>query len=174
MSSNETNVPVGSPNDDEDTSALKSQKQSVTSTSSPSSNSFGLTLNQLKELMELKNAEVKKKVDDDYGGLKAFAFKLKTDTMRGLTGESDDLEARVKEFVKNFIPPKPPKSIFRLAFEALQDTTLIMLMICAVISVGLSFYHPAPDELEEEFSRVKTDTIGSLEWIEGVAVSFCF
>jgi len=160
------------PANDDDEGSAKSQKQSINSTTPAlSSSSFGLNLKQLKELMELKNAEVKKKVDDDYGGLKEFALKLKTDMMRGLTGESNDLALRVKEFGKNQIPPKPPKSIFRLAFEALQDTTLIMLMICAVISIGLSFYHPPSDAVEEENSRVASSDTANLDWIEGVAVS---
>ena len=146
-------------------------KQNNVSQSSHSS--YGLNLNQLKELMELKNADVKKKIDDDYGGLKSFAEKLKTDINKGLTGDTNDLALRVKEFGKNQIPPKPPKSIFRLAFEALQDTTLIMLMICAVISIGLSFYHPPADAVEEENSRTGTSDTANVDWIEGVAVS-CF
>ena len=167
-----SNGVLNAPANDDDDGSSKPQKQSINSTTpalSPSS--FGLNLKQLKELMELKNVEVRKKVDDEYGGLKEFALKLKTDTMRGLTGESNDLALRVKEFGKNQIPPKAPKSIFRLAFEALQDTTLIMLMICAVISIGLSFYHPPSDAVEEENSRVPSSDIGNLEWIEGVAVS---
>jgi Ca2+ transporting ATPase len=170
MSSNGAlNTPA---NDDDDCSSKSIQKQSINSaTPALSPSSFGLNLKQLQELMELKNVEVKKKVDDDYGGLKEFALKLKTDTMRGLTGESNDLALRVKEFGKNQIPPKPPKSIFRLAFEALQDTTLIMLMICAVISIGLSFYHPPSDAVEEENSRVASSDTANLDWIEGVAVS---
>ncbi len=150
-----------------------SKNDANVSSQAKQSSSYGLSLNQLKELMELKNADVKKKIDDDYGGLKSFADKLKTDINKGLTGDTSDLALRVKEFGKNQIPPKPPKSIFRLAFEALQDTTLIMLMICAVISVGLSFYHPPADAVDEEISRVPAETTQNLEWIEGVAVS-CF
>jgi len=33
-------------------------------------------------------------------------------------------------------------------FEALQDVTLVILIICAVISFGLSFYHPTGDTFE--------------------------
>jgi hypothetical protein len=33
-------------------------------------------------------------------------------------------------------------------FEALQDITLVILIICAVISFGLSFYHPGEDSFE--------------------------
>jgi len=35
-------------------------------------------------------------------------------------------------------------------FEALQDVTLVILIICAVISFGLSFYHPGGDSFEAD------------------------
>ena len=44
----------------------------------------------------------------------------------------------------NFIPPKKPKSFLQLVWEALQDVTLIILEIAAVISLALSFYQ-APE-----------------------------
>ena len=47
------------------------------------------------------------------------------------------------------IPPKPPKSFLELVWEALQDVTLIILIIAAFISLGLSFYKPPPDPNEE-------------------------
>jgi Ca2+ transporting ATPase len=57
--------------------------------------------------------------------------------------DCSDIQRRYEEFGRNEIPPKPPKHFFRLVFEALQDVTLIILMIAAVISIGLSFYHPS-------------------------------
>ncbi len=35
-------------------------------------------------------------------------------------------------------------------FEALQDVTLVILIICAVISFCLSFYHPSGDTFEAD------------------------
>ena len=137
----------------------------------PDTHGYEVPLDDLKALMELKNAEAKKKIDETYGGLSNFALKLKSDTKKGLTGDATDLARRLKTYGKNEIPPKPAKSIFMLAFEALQDTTLIMLMICAVVSIGLSFYHPPDDTVEEENSRVAAASSTNLEWIEGVAVS---
>ena len=57
---------------------------------------------------------------------------------------------RVAAFGRNEIPPKPPKTFFRLMFEALQDTTLVILIICAIISFCLSFYHPGGETFEAE------------------------
>lgn len=45
-------------------------------------------------------------------------------------------------FGKNFIPPKKPKTFLQLVWEALQDVTLIILEIAAIVSLGLSFYQP--------------------------------
>jgi P-type Ca2+ transporter type 2B len=63
----------------------------------------------------------------------------------GLRGDQADLRLRVDVFGSNVIPPKPPKSFLRLCWEAAQDTTLIILMVAAVVSLGLSFYVPPPD-----------------------------
>jgi Ca2+ transporting ATPase len=51
-----------------------------------------------------------------------------------------DLEHRRKVFGGNVIPPKPPKTFFQLVWEAIQDVTLIILLVAALISLGLSFY----------------------------------
>lgn len=63
----------------------------------------------------------------------------------GLDGSERDIERRRQEFGRNEIPPKPSKSFLRLAWEALQDVTLVILIIAAILSIGLSFYH-APRE----------------------------
>lgn len=60
----------------------------------------------------------------------------------GLSGNPADLEKRHAAFGKNLIPPKKPKTFLQLVWEALQDVTLIILEVAAIISLGLSFYHP--------------------------------
>ena len=60
----------------------------------------------------------------------------------GLRGDRADLEARRDVFGSNTIPPKPPKTFLQLVWEALQDITLIILEIAAVVSLGLSLYKP--------------------------------
>ena len=62
----------------------------------------------------------------------------------GLDGS--DLARRREVFGSNVIPPKPPKTFLELVWEALQDITLIILIIAAIISLGLSFYRPAEEE----------------------------
>lgn len=65
--------------------------------------------------------------------------------MPGLSTDPEHLKARRDAFGINVIPPKPPKSFLMLVFEAFQDVTLIILIIAALISLGLSFYKPPPD-----------------------------
>ena len=50
------------------------------------------------------------------------------------------MEIRKRHFGKNYIEPIPPDSYLKLAFEALTDKTLIILMVAAAISVCLSLY----------------------------------
>lgn len=62
----------------------------------------------------------------------------------GLSGQPADIEKRKTVFGQNFIPPKKPKTFLQLVWEALQDVTLIILEVAAIVSLGLSFYRP-PD-----------------------------
>lgn len=64
-----------------------------------------------------------------------------------------DLEKRRQAFGQNFIPPKKAKTFLQLVWEALQDVTLIILEIAAIISLGLSFYQPPGHEAEGERER---------------------
>ena len=67
----------------------------------------------------------------------------------GLSGDKGDLEHRRDVFGSNIIPPRPPKTFLELVWEALQDVTLIILQLAAVISLLLSFYKPPKEEGED-------------------------
>lgn len=71
----------------------------------------------------------------------------------GLSGNPVDLEKRHTSFGQNFIPPKKPKTFLQLVWEALQDVTLIILEIAAIISLGLSFYHPPGGDSEGRYRQ---------------------
>lgn len=66
--------------------------------------------------------------------------------LSGLAGAQADLDKRRELYGKNLIPPKKPKTFLQLVWEALQDVTLIILEIAALISLGLSFYHPPGEQ----------------------------
>lgn len=65
-----------------------------------------------------------------------------------MSGSKADIEHRRETFGSNIIPPKPPKTFMQLVWEALQDVTLIILEVAALVSLGLSFYKPSDDEEE--------------------------
>lgn len=71
-------------------------------------------------------------------------------SVAGLADNATDLEKRRQIYGQNFIPPKQPKTFLQLVWEALQDVTLIILEVAAIVSLGLSFYAPPGEESEGE------------------------
>ncbi|KAM9374559.1 plasma membrane calcium-transporting ATPase 2 isoform 6-T6 [Phaethornis superciliosus] len=134
---------------------------------------FGCTLQELRSLMELRGTEAVVKIKETYGETEGLCRQLKTSPTEGLAGTAADLEKRKLIFGKNFIPPKKPKTFIQLVWEALQDVTLIILEIAAIISLGLSFYQP-PGEGNEGCGTATggAEDEGEAEagWIEGAAI----
>ena len=71
-------------------------------------------------------------------GSTGIAKKLATNVDSGIKTETAD--SRRTKFGKNFIPPKKPKTFWELALEAMKDTTLQILIACAVVSILLATY----------------------------------
>uniref|UniRef100_A0A3Q3J249 Calcium-transporting ATPase n=1 Tax=Monopterus albus TaxID=43700 RepID=A0A3Q3J249_MONAL len=129
---------------------------------------FGCSLMDLRSLMELRGTEAVVKLQEDYGGVEGLCKRLKTSPTEGLAGAQPDLDKRKEIFGKNLIPPKKPKTFLQLVWEALQDVTLIILEIAALISLGLSFYHP-PGE-SSGACGVEDEGEADAGWIEGAAI----
>ncbi|KAK2930288.1 hypothetical protein FoTM2_010629, partial [Fusarium oxysporum f. sp. vasinfectum] len=70
---------------------------------------------------------------------------------------------RIKVFGRNQLPPKKPKSIWRLAWITFQEAVLIMLTVAGTISLALGLY--------ETFgvSHQPGDPT-PVDWVEGVAI----
>ncbi|KAJ3587052.1 hypothetical protein NHX12_013442, partial [Muraenolepis orangiensis] len=109
---------------------------------------FGATLDDLRELMELRGPEALQKIQEMYTDTEGLCHRLKTSPTDGLSDNMTDLEKRTTVFGQNFIPPKKAKTFLQLVWEALQDVTLIILEIAAIISLGLSFYQAPGEEAE--------------------------
>uniref|UniRef100_A0A8C2B296 Calcium-transporting ATPase n=1 Tax=Cyprinus carpio TaxID=7962 RepID=A0A8C2B296_CYPCA len=136
---------------------------------------FGITTMQLRELMELRSSEAVNKIAECYGDVQGICRRLKTSPVEGLSGNPADLEKRHTAFGKNFIPPKKPKTFLQLVWEALQDVTLIILEVAAIISLGLSFYHPqgeGNDNCGQASGGVEDEGEAQAGWIEGAAILF--
>ncbi|GMR51015.1 hypothetical protein PMAYCL1PPCAC_21210, partial [Pristionchus mayeri] len=124
---------------------------------------FGCDVNELRKLMDLRGDEALEKITAKYGGIKGLCEQLKTDPVNGLPDNACSIKQRVEMFGKNEIPPAPSKSFLGLVWEALQDTTLLILMSAAAVSLALSFYKP-PNDLQQD------DSEEAANWIEGVAI----
>uniref|UniRef100_H2USS7 Calcium-transporting ATPase n=1 Tax=Takifugu rubripes TaxID=31033 RepID=H2USS7_TAKRU len=134
---------------------------------------FGCTLKELRSLMELRGTEALSKIGETYGDVQGLCSRLKTSPIEGLSGQPADIEKRKTVFGQNLIPPKKPKTFLQLVWEALQDVTLIILEVAAVVSLGLSFYKP-PETEREHCGRaaggVEDETESEAGWIEGAAI----
>lgn len=123
--------------------------------------------------MELRGTDGLQRIQECYGDVQGLCSKLKSSPIEGLSGHPDDIARRKEEFGKNFIPPKKPKTFLQLVWEALQDVTLIILEVAAIISLGLSFYKP-PDAEREHCGRaaggVEDEGEAEAGWIEGAAI----
>ncbi|KAF5886380.1 plasma membrane calcium-transporting ATPase 1 isoform X3, partial [Clarias magur] len=134
---------------------------------------FGCSLKELRSLMELRGAEGLHKIQDTYGDVNVLCSRLKTSPIDGLSGNPADIESRKLAFGQNFIPPKKPKTFLQLVWEALQDVTLIILEVAAIISLGLSFYRPpesSDNNCGEVTGGVEDEGESEAGWIEGAAI----
>ncbi|CAH8585720.1 unnamed protein product [Schistosoma rodhaini] len=143
---------------------MKMRERFSAEDSNTSSANFGCSMRELQGLMQLRGAEAVEVVNKRFGGASGLCQRLKTSPTQGLS--SHDLVRRREVFGTNIIPPTPPKSFFQLMWEALQDVTLIVLMVAAAVSLLLALYskyfggeHSSGDETE-----------GEVSWIEGVAI----
>ncbi|XP_059142779.1 plasma membrane calcium-transporting ATPase 2-like isoform X3 [Physella acuta] len=134
---------------------------------------YGLTVEELGSLMEHRGQEGIDLLNTKYGGVVEMCRNLRTDPVLGL--DETDIEQRRRIFGSNVIPPKPPKSFLQLVWEALQDVTLIILIVAAIISLGLSFYKAPKDNQagvrEEDTYEVAGGNIEEAAgWIDGLAI----
>ncbi|XP_058844483.1 plasma membrane calcium-transporting ATPase 2 isoform X7 [Acipenser ruthenus] len=134
---------------------------------------FGCTLEELRSLMELRGSEAVIKIREDYGDMDGLCRRLKTSPTDGLPNNAADLDKRKEVYGQNFIPPKKPKTFLQLIWEALQDVTLIILELAAIISLGLSFYQPPGEGIEAcgtAAAGVEDEGESEAGWIEGAAI----
>uniref|UniRef100_A0A8C6PEN0 Calcium-transporting ATPase n=1 Tax=Nothobranchius furzeri TaxID=105023 RepID=A0A8C6PEN0_NOTFU len=135
---------------------------------------FSCSLQELGSLMALRGEEAITRIHESFGDVSGLCVRLRTSPVDGLDGNPEDIAKRKEEFGQNVIPPKKPKTFLQLVWEALQDATLIILEVAAIISLGLSFYSP-PVEKQSECSNTSLGGVeeeGETEtgWIESAAI----
>ena len=80
---------------------------------------------------------------------------LQVNLKTGLKQDPAELERRRRAFSANVIPDTPPKSFLALCLDAIQDKTLIILMVAAVASIILG---------------VTVEPNKEIAWIDGAAI----
>jgi len=89
----------------------------------------------------------------DLGGVSGIAEKLSTNLKSGLKSDLADLDQRVNKFGENTFPKPPSQSWMEMFIESFEDTTLIILIVSAVVSFAVGYYEDP-----------------SKGWIEGAAI----
>ena len=111
----------------------------------PSPSNFKVTVQELVELIEDENV---KALNEKYKQVEGLASALCSDATNGISttnrddiGNGNDsgvvvsLEARKQFYGENRLPARKFKSFWELCWEALQDITLIILLVCGIISL---------------------------------------
>ncbi|OON22895.1 cation transporter/ATPase [Opisthorchis viverrini] len=126
------------------------------------STAFDIDVDDLRHLMAHRKEDVVKLLHDRFGGLSGLCRSLKTSPTDGLT--EDDFTKRKEKYNVNVIAKQRPKTFCELVGAALQDLTLIVLIVAAVISLALSLY------LKYGQATTFDESEGQAGWIEGVAI----
>uniref|UniRef100_A0A914PFC0 P-type Ca(2+) transporter n=1 Tax=Panagrolaimus davidi TaxID=227884 RepID=A0A914PFC0_9BILA len=124
-----------------------------------------ISLDELKDLMTFRGYEAKELITNKYGGIEILCKKLNTDFESGIPYTAVDLKERKDKYGTNEIPPPPMKSFLFLVSEAMQDLTLLILIVSAIISLTLSFLLPKEDENVNGHDKHEVKS-----WIEGAAI----
>ncbi|KNA09304.1 hypothetical protein SOVF_154910 [Spinacia oleracea] len=96
---------------------------------------FEICADELGSIVEYRN---KRKLKD-HGGVEGIIKKLSTSTVNGISTAEELVNQRKEIYGVNRFIESPPKGFLVYVWEALQDMTLMILGVCAVVSlfVGL-------------------------------------
>ncbi|KAI8011649.1 Calcium-transporting ATPase 10, plasma membrane-type [Camellia lanceoleosa] len=74
---------------------------------------------------------------EKHDGVQCLASDLKTNLEHGINGDDkEDILQRHEAFGTNTYPRPPTKRFYRFMWEALKDPTIIVLLVCAALSLG--------------------------------------
>lgn len=121
-------------------------------------NPFSYSPGQLNKLFNPKSLDAFRAL----GGLQGIVEGLHTDIDTGLSLDGSSAE-RERVYGRNQLPPRKPKSIWRLAWITFQEAVLLLLTVAGVISLALGLY--------ETFGvRHEPGSPTPVDWVEGVAI----
>lgn len=116
---------------------------------------FKLEKEDLLDLNQKQSLEILKEL----GGIEEIASGVGSNLNEGLSKQEAETQfiERKQRYGENVYPEPPHKNIFQLFIESLKDTTIIILIVSAIISLILGILVPG-----EEGSQSG--------WIEGAAI----
>ncbi|RDY01772.1 Calcium-transporting ATPase 12, plasma membrane-type, partial [Mucuna pruriens] len=82
----------------------------------------------------------------EFGGVEGIANILGTIPAKGIAGTDDDIAKRSELFGSNTYQRPPPKVFLSFVVEALNDTTILILLVCAGLSLGFGIKEHGPGE----------------------------
>ncbi|KAE8009791.1 hypothetical protein FH972_006205 [Carpinus fangiana] len=71
-----------------------------------------------------------------FGGVQGIATALKTDPENGIHSHDQEVSQRREMFGANTYHKPPPKGLLFFVVEAFKDTTILILLVCAALSLG--------------------------------------
>ncbi|KAI3469634.1 hypothetical protein Pfo_026297 [Paulownia fortunei] len=80
------------------------------------------------------------------GGVEGISTSLKTDQQCGINGDPEDIGPRYEAFGRNTYRKPPTKSFFHFIWEAFKDPTILILLVCAALSLGFGMKEDGPKE----------------------------
>ncbi|KAL7220336.1 hypothetical protein ACSBR2_013255 [Camellia fascicularis] len=88
-------------------------------------------------LTQLVNKKNLTQLVEKYDGVEGLASSLKTNLEHGINGDDEeDISSRHEAFGTNTYQRPPTKGFYRFVWEALKDPTIIILLVCAALSLG--------------------------------------
>lgn len=82
----------------------------------------------------------------EFGGVEGVANVLGTFLAKGIVGSDDDIAKRYELFGSNTYPRQPPRGFLHFVLEAFNDTTILILLVCAGLSLGFGIKEHGPGE----------------------------
>ncbi|POO02065.1 P-type ATPase [Trema orientale] len=103
---------------------------------------FGIKQTVLSQLVEEKDEVLL----EELGGVDGIAVALRTDLVRGIHDEVEDIDRRRKAFGANILPNPPKKGFVQFLWPAMLDINVLILIICGSVSLGLGIELYRPKE----------------------------
>ncbi|PIN12745.1 Calcium transporting ATPase [Handroanthus impetiginosus] len=84
----------------------------------------------------------------ELGGIEGISTSLNTELQHGINGDHpEEIASRKEAFGTNTYQKQPTKSFFHFVWEAFKDPTILILLVCAALSLGFGMKENGPREV---------------------------